>query len=181
MMVTVKDKSFKLFIDEQEIASRVAELGARISQDYEGKRPLFIPVLNGSFMFAADLLKNISVDCEVTFVKVASYEAMETKGQVEEILGLEKDLKDRHIVVVEDIVDTGITMTEILRNIRVFHPASVEIATMFLKPDALRRELSLKYVGKEIANEFVVGYGLDYDGYGRNLRSVYQLHESENS
>jgi hypoxanthine phosphoribosyltransferase len=177
-MITVKDKTFELFIEEQEIAGRVAEMGAQISRDYEGKNPLFIPVLNGAFMFAADLLKNVSVDCEITFVKVASYEATETKGQVEEILGLEKDLKDRHIVVIEDIVDTGITMTEILRNIKVFKPASVEVATMFFKPGALRRELSLKYVGKEIENRFIVGYGLDYDGYGRNLRNVYQLHES---
>lgn len=179
-MITVKDKTFELFIEEQEIVNRVAEMGAEISKDYAGKNPLFIPVLNGAFMFAADLLKNVTVDCEVTFVKVASYEATETKGQVEEILGLEKDLKDRHIVVVEDIVDTGITMTEILKTIKIFHPASVEVATMFHKPDALRKELSLKYVGKNIPNRFIVGYGLDYDGYGRNLRGVYQLYEPKN-
>ncbi len=173
--ITIKDKSFNIYIKESEILERVQALASRINQEYEGKNPLFIAILNGSFMFASDLLKAVNVPCEITFVKVASYEATQSRGEVEEILGLEKDLKDRHIIVVEDIVDTGLTMMEILKNIRFFRPASVEVATFLLKPEALKQPMELKYVGKEIPNKFVVGYGLDYDGFGRNLRNLYQL------
>jgi hypoxanthine phosphoribosyltransferase len=175
--IFVKDKAFSIFIPESDISRRINELGARINVDYKDKEPLFIAVLNGSFMFASDLLKSVTVPCEITFVKVASYEATQSTGEVEEILGLEKDLKDRHVIIVEDIVDTGLTMSELLKNIRFFHPASVEVATLLLKPEALRRDLHLKYVGMEIPNKFVVGYGLDYDGFGRNLRDLYQLSE----
>lgn len=176
--ITVKDKAFSIFIPENELYRRINELGARISEDYAGKDPLFIAVLNGAFMFAADLLKAVTIPCQITFVKVASYEAMQSRGEVEEILGLVEDLKDRHIIVLEDIVDTGLTMSELLKNISFFKPASLEVATLLLKPDALRRDLFLKYVGAEIPNKFVVGYGLDYDGFGRNLRDLYQLKEA---
>jgi hypoxanthine phosphoribosyltransferase len=173
--VTIKDKSFNIYIKESEILERVQALADRINQEYEGKNPLFIAILNGSFMFASDLLKAVTVPCEITFVKVASYEATQSRGEVEEILGLEKDLKDRHIIVIEDIVDTGLTMMEIMKNIREFRPASLEVATFLLKPEALKQPMTLKFIGKEIPNRFVVGYGLDYDGFGRNLRHLYQL------
>lgn len=179
MNIRVKDREFELFIDTSEISSVVAAMGEQISADYAGKNPLLIAVLNGSFMFAGDLMKSISGEVEITFIKVASYEATESKGSVEEILGLEKDIFNRHVIVVEDIVDTGLTMTELLKALKVYRPASIEIATLLFKPQALKNpDLSLRYVGKEIENRFVVGYGLDYDGYGRNLPAIYSLAQS---
>jgi hypoxanthine phosphoribosyltransferase len=174
-MIQVKDRQFELYISHETIAEKVALLGERISRDYVGKDPIFIPVLNGAFMFAADLLKHVNVDCEVSFIKVASYEGMESTGAVEEILGLEADIHDRHIILVEDIVDTGLTLHEIIKSIAVFQPASISVAAFFLKPASIVKELPLGYIGMEIPNDFIVGYGLDYMGYGRNLRDVYKV------
>ena len=174
-MIQVIDKFFEVLIPESQIQERVKQLGAQISQDYAGKSPLLIPVLNGSFMFASDLIKQININCQITFVKVASYEATESKGEVEEILGLEVDVKDRHLLIIEDIVDTGLTMKEILHNLRMFHPASIEVVSLLTKPEALKYPISIKYQGFELGNNFVLGYGLDYDGYGRNFTDIYQL------
>lgn len=174
-MIKVIDKFFEVLIPESRILEVVADLAKKINTDYEGKNPLLIPVLNGSFMFASDLIKQISIPCQITFIKVASYEATQSKGEVEEILGLEANVKDRHLVILEDIVDTGLTITEVIKNLKVFHPASVTIASLLVKPAALKHNLEVKYAGFEIENNFVLGYGLDYDGYGRNLRDVYEL------
>lgn len=179
MHYQIKDKKFEPFLSQAQIAEAVDRLAARINADYEGKNPLCIGVLNGSFVFVADLFRRLTGPAEVTFVKVASYEAMESKGAVEEILGLDKDLMHRHVIILEDIIDTGITITDLVKTVKEFHPASVEVAALLLKPDALKRPVNIKYVGFEIPTRFVVGYGLDYDGLGRNLPAIYQLTPSE--
>ncbi|MCU0450420.1 MAG: hypoxanthine phosphoribosyltransferase [Bernardetiaceae bacterium] len=173
----IKDKHFRPFLDHHQIAQQVARLGSQLNQDYAGKNPLFVAVLNGAFMFAADLMRHITIPSEITFVKFTSYHNLLSTGTVDQIIGFQTDLRDRHVVLVEDIVDTGITMTEILHEIRTFQPASVEICALLLKAEALQREVAVKYVGFEIENKFVVGYGLDYDGHGRNLPGLVILEE----
>lgn len=177
MRVTLKDKTFRPFYTPEQIAARVAELGARISADYAGKELLLIPVLNGSFIFAADLVRHITVPCRVSFIKIASYEAASSKGEVEELLGLTEDLRGRHVLLIEDVVDTGLTMHEVIRTIREQSPASVQVATFFAKPASIQKPVPMDYVGFEIGPEFIVGYGLDYDGYGRELPGVWVLAE----
>jgi len=173
--IQILDKQFSHFITQDQIENSVKELAFRINEDYSGKDLVIVPVLNGAFMFAADLIKMLTINCEITFIKIASYQGTSSTGEVEEVLGLEKDISGRHVLIVEDIVDTGVTMNEVLKSLTELGPASIEIATFLQKPDALTRNLSLKYVGIKIPNKFVVGYGLDYDGYGRNLREIYVL------
>jgi hypoxanthine phosphoribosyltransferase len=170
----VLDLKFVPFLDHSQILERISELGTSINQDFENKLPLFIPILNGAFIFAADLLKEICIPCEVSFVKVASYMGESTSGQVEEVLGLKTDIRGRHIILVEDIVDTGLTMSQLIKSFMPFQPASLSIATLFVKPDSVQVELPLTYVGFEIENKFIIGYGLDYNGQGRNFRDIYQ-------
>lgn len=176
-MVTVKDKAFRPFLDQTTVETRIRELGQHISRDYAGRQPLLVAVLNGAFLFAAELMKGIDVPCEITFVRVASYEKMGSTGQVKAILGLTEAIENRDLIIVEDIVDTGLTMTELLGQLTALKPRSLEIATLLHKPEATRVPLRLRYVGFEIENKFVVGYGLDYDGLGRNLAGIYQLKE----
>ncbi|MEC7753030.1 MULTISPECIES: hypoxanthine phosphoribosyltransferase [Roseivirga] len=171
----IHDKQFELFISSNQIQSQIADLAERISADYADKCPLFIGVLNGSFMFASDLLKEVNIPAEITFIKVASYAGMQSTGKTRELLGLSQSVKDRHVVVVEDIVDSGITMEGIIHQLEQAGVASVEVASLLLKPECLQREVDVKYVGFEIPEKFVVGYGLDYDGLGRNLKDIYQL------
>jgi len=178
-MIVVKDRQFTPYISPGEIESRVEAMGKTISADYDSKEPLFIAVLNGAFMFAAQLFKNISIPANITFVKVASYKSTESTGEIEEILGLETDISGRHIIFVEDIVDTGITMTALLQTVAAYHPASVAVASLLKKPAAHKKPIEVKYCGFEIENQFVVGYGMDYDGYGRNLNGIYQVVEAE--
>ena len=173
--IVIHDKKFRLSIPESEIQAAVKKVGDKISADLEGQNPLFIGVLNGAFMFAADLMKNISIPCEITFVKLASYEGIYSTGSVKEILGLNESVIGRNVVVVEDIVDTGITMERILNSLTVKGAASIRIATFLQKPDALQRDIKIDYIAMKIPNEFIVGYGLDYDGYGRNLRNIYTV------
>lgn len=174
-MVQVKDKRFRPFIDAATIAQRVAELAAKISEDYKGLDPLFIGILNGSFVFAADLFRSISIPAEISFIKLASYKGTSSTGHVITAIGLDENLRGRHIIIVEDIVDTGKTMSAFLPELLDRHPASVKIASLLIKPEALAHNVTVDYYGFEIANQFVVGYGLDYDGYGRNLPELYQL------
>jgi hypoxanthine phosphoribosyltransferase len=173
--IQIADLSFVPFIDHSQILERVKELGNQITQDYHNKKPVFIPILNGSFMFAADLMKEVDLPCEVSFVKVASYHGARSTGDVKEILGLQTDVKGRHVVIVEDIVDTGITMSKLLKTLWEKEPASVQVAALFIKPESLQVEIDIAYKGFEIANKFIVGYGLDYNGEGRNFPDVYQL------
>ena len=176
-MKQIKDKNFVPFIEAQRLQNRIKELAQQLNKDYEGKNPLLIGVLNGSFMFIGDLFKSIDIACEVTFIRVASYQSTESTGQVKQILGLKEDIKNRHVVIVEDIVDTGMTMQEVLGQLASNKPASIKILTLLYKPEALKVPLKVHYVGFEIETKFVVGYGLDYDGYGRNLDAIYVLEQ----
>jgi len=175
MELQVHDKIFKPFIDEATIQKRVAELAAIIDRDYEGMQPLFLSVLNGSFIFAADLFKKIKTEAEISFIKLVSYKGTTSSGNVVTAIGLEENLNGRHIILLEDIIDTGKTIHSFLPEILQRQPASLKIATFLAKPDALRYPVEASYVGFEIPNNFVVGYGLDYDGLGRNLPELYTL------
>ena len=178
-MSTVKiiDKTFKTSITEEQIKQRVKELGQQISKDMEGKNPLLIGVLNGSFIFAADLLREITIPCEISFVKLASYEGILSTGKVKEVMGLNEDISGRTIIIVEDIVDTGRTMRQMLDSLSVRRPASIHICTLFVKPDKLEEPLDIKYAAFSIPNDFIIGYGLDYDQQGRGLREICTLVE----
>ena len=173
--LTIKDKTFALFIPETEIKQRVAAVAQRIDQDMAGRTPLFLVVLNGAFMFAADLVRMISVPCEVSFIKLASYQGTQSSGAVTEVIGLHTDLQGRDVIIVEDIVDTGLTMRHLLDKLATLQPASLQVCTLLLKPGKLQTPLDLRYVAMEIPNDFIVGYGLDYDEQGRNLKDIYTL------
>ena len=175
MTIEVNNKKFTPFITAAQIDEQINLLAAELNRDYEGKRPLFIAILNGSFMFAADLMKYVTIPSEVTFVKLSSYEGLYSSGKIREVLGLTENIAGRTVVVVEDIVDTGRTMEKMLESLGAKDVAKVYVATLLLKPDALEKKVPLDYVAMEIPNEFIVGYGLDYDGYGRNLSAIYTL------
>jgi hypoxanthine phosphoribosyltransferase len=177
-LVTVHDKVFKPFIDKATIERRVAELGKQIDSDYQGKRPLFLAILNGSFIFAADLFRCITIDAEISFIKLASYKGTTSTGNVVTAIGMEETLHHRHVVLLEDIIDTGKTLSSFLPEILSRQPASLKVATFLTKPEALQYDIRADYVGFEVPNKFVLGYGLDYDGLGRNLPELYELMES---
>ncbi len=173
--IEIEDKTFEILLEEEAIQKRIRLVGIQLNVDYEDKCPVLIGVLNGSFIFMADLLKEMEVACEIGFVKVSSYEGTESTGSIKEFIGLPENLTGRHVVIVEDIVDTGLTLQHILEQVSKQHPASVSICALLYKPAAVRAPIEeLQYVGFEIPNEFVVGYGLDYNGLGRNLRCVYR-------
>lgn len=176
-LIKVLDKSFETYLPEETIQQRVKELAAKINEDYAGKRPYFVAILNGSFMFASDLFKHLTVDADICFIKLASYKGMQSSGKVLTTIGLDDDLFGKDVIIVEDIVDTGKTLHHFLPRLEHQQPASLSIATLLHKPEATQFPLSLAYVGFEIPNKFVVGYGLDYDGLGRNLKEIYQVHE----
>ena len=173
----IKDKSFEPFIDAEKIGEKVEQLAKAINEDYSDKTPLFLSILNGSFMFAADLMKKVTISSEISFIKVASYNSMVSSGHITELIGLSEPIFNRHIVVLEDIVDTGRTMKQIISSLEERGAKSIEIASLLVKPEALESKIDVKYLGFEIPNDFVVGYGLDYDGLGRNLASIYTLTE----
>ena len=173
--IQVKDRIFEPFIREEELLKEIKRVASEINRDYVGKEPLFLCVLNGSFMFAADLLKNVSVPCNVSFVKVASYSGTDTTGKVKELMGLQENVEGRHVIIVEDIVDTGYTMRDVLDSLHDKKAASVQVCALLCKPDKLKFEINLKYLALNIPNGFIVGYGLDYDGFGRNTRDIYKI------
>ena len=173
--IQIKDKKFILSIPESEILAAVRKVAEDINRDVADKNPLFICVLNGAFMFAGDLMKNVNIPCEITFIKLSSYEGLFTTGAVKEIIGLNESVVGRNVVVVEDIVDTGITMERILSSLRAKGANEIRVATFLQKPDALLRDITVDYVAMKIPNDFIVGYGLDYDGYGRNLKDIYTV------
>jgi len=175
--VNVLGKEFKPFISKQQIAARVEELGKQIDMDYEGENPLFLAILNGSFIFAGDLFRAITIEAEISFIKLASYKGTTSTGHVVTAIGMEETLNGRHIIILEDIIDTGKTLHSFLPEILQRQPASVKIATFLSKPEALQYPIQAEYVGFEIPNNFVLGYGLDYDGLGRNLPELYTLVE----
>jgi len=174
--VKILDKEFKLFISHEKIQSVIEDMAEKMNRDLKGKNPLFLCILNGSFMFAAEIFKRIDmVETEISFVKLASYSGDHTTGKVKQLIGLNENIEGRTVVVLEDIVDTGITIDNIQQQLCGLNPKEVFVATLLLKPDALTKEVDLEYVGMEIPNDFIVGYGLDYDGLGRNLIDIYTL------
>ena len=177
IIVNIQDKSFEIYITEDELKSILSRLANEISNDYKGKELFFIGILNGAFMFAGDLLKQISLPCNISFVKLASYQGTSSSGNVHELIGLVSNLKNKHVIILEDIVDTGLTLDKIYSMIDHDEPASLHVATLLYKPEAFNGSHPPKYVGKEIENKFVVGYGLDYNGYGRNTKAIYKLKE----
>lgn len=170
----IKDLEFKKFISHTKIEERVAELAGQISEDYKGKTPVLLPVLNGAFMFASDLVKDITVSCRVSFVKISSYQGTQSTGQLKTLVGHEESLFNQDILIVEDIVDSGMTLQKIIVELRDRGAKSVEAVTLLRKKIAREKNTEVKYVGFELEDEFVVGYGLDYDGLGRNYRDLYK-------
>ena len=175
--ILIKDKQFKTFITEEQILKEVARVGEEINRDLADANPLFVSVLNGSFMFTADLMKHVSVPCEISFVKLASYAGTSSTGKVKELVGLNDDITGRTIVIVEDIIDTGLTMERLIETLKARNPKEIRIATLLVKPDKLKVDLDINYIAMSIPNDFIVGYGLDYDGLGRNYRDIYTVIE----
>lgn len=173
--VKLHDKSFDIYLSEETIQQKVRELAATLNKEYEGKRPLFIAILNGSFMFASDIFKHLTIDAEICFIKLASYRGTKSTGHVITAIGLDTDLYDRDVVILEDIVDTGKTLNEFLPQLHHQQPKSFAIVALLHKAEVTKYPLTLAHVGFVIPDKFVVGYGLDYDGLGRNLKEIYQL------
>jgi len=174
--VKLKDKEFGVSIPAEKIQQVISEMAIKINNDYKDKKiPLFISILNGSFMFTADLFKHIDFECEVTFLKLTSYKGTASTGAVRQLIGVNEAIEGRDVIVLEDIVDTGITIEQILGQLKSFEPASVRVASLLYKPAAYQKDMTIDYIGMEIPNDFIVGYGLDYDGLGRNLADIYTL------
>jgi len=176
--IKVNDKEFELFISSEKIQNSIQMMAEKINADAADKKPLFIVILNGAFVFAADLIKNITIPCEVTFIKLSSYSGTQSTHVVREMIGLDVSLSNRYVIVVEDIIDTGITMEYITNQLKKLDAREVKVATLLLKPHALKREVTIDYAGLEIPNDFIVGYGLDYDGFGRNYPDIYKIVET---
>jgi len=176
-VIRVNDKKFQPYLTAQQIDTQIARLAMEINRDYAGQRPLFIAILNGSFMFASDLFKQLSIDAEICFIKLASYKGTRSTGHVITSIGLDESLKARHVIILEDIVDTGKTLSEFLPQLKDQQPASMKIAALLHKPEALIHPLNIDYLGFNVPNKFLLGFGLDYDGLGRNLKEIYQLIE----
>lgn len=175
--IRIKDKTFAVSIPEEEILKQVKRVAEEINRDLAGRNPLFLAVLNGSFIFAADLLREVTVPCEISFVKLASYEGVSSTGAIKEVIGLAADITGRAVVIVEDIVDSGLTMVHMLDTLAKHNPASIDVCSLLVKPGNLKVSLDIKYKCLEIPNDFIVGYGLDYDGWGRNTRDIYTVVE----
>lgn len=174
--VQIHDKTFELYLPYEKIRGVIEKMAEQMNADLKGKKPLFLCILNGSFMFAAELFKRINmVETEISFVKLASYYGDKTTGEVKQLIGLNENIEGRTVIVLEDIVDTGITIDHINEQLKMLNPKEVKIATLLLKPDALQKKVQLDYIGLEIPNDFIVGYGLDYDGFGRNLIDIYSV------
>ena len=176
--VTLNDKTFEVMIPAHEIDRAVAAVAECLNADYGDKeRPIFVGVLNGAFMFLSDLIKKIDFNNELSFVKLASYEGTSSTGEVKSLIGLNGSIEGRHVIVVEDIVDTGESIEHMMRDLQARRPASVEVCTLFFKPGSYRKQVPIKYRAMEIGNEFIVGYGLDYDQLGRSLKDIYVVTE----
>ncbi len=178
MDIHLHDKTFTPYLSQQTLEKAVQKLAQTIAKDHKNETPIFIGILNGSFMFCADLLKQYPHSCEISFIKVASYQKTNSTGIVNELIGLNEDIKNRTIIILEDIVDTGTTLEKIMPMLQKNEPKAIKIATLFLKPTVYNKPIPVDYIGLEIPNNFIVGYGLDYDGLGRNLTEVYKLKES---
>ena len=177
--ITVIDKTFEVSIKEATIKQRIRELAQQMSRDLDGKNPLFLAVLNGAFIFAADLIREMTIPCEISFVKLASYQGTTSTGSIKEVIGINEDLTNRNIIILEDIVESGLTIKRMIEQIGTRNPASVQVCTLFFKPEKLKEDLKLDYVAFSIPNDFILGYGLDYDQQGRQLKDVYSLVKTE--
>lgn len=175
--INISDKVFSKEIEFEKIQSAIQRMGRELSKDYAGKEPLFLCVLNGSFMFSGDLLKEFDGSCEVSFIKLSSYHGTTSTEDVKTLIGLTEDIYDRDVVIVEDIIDTGFTVKKLLEDLHALYPRSVRVVTLLLKPAALRTNICPDYVGLKIPNDFIVGYGLDYNGFGRNFKDIYKIVE----
>lgn len=176
-MIQVRDKTFELFIESEEIQRKVTSIADEINSDFLGEEVVFVAVLNGAFMFASDLMKKVKLTSEITFVKMSSYSGIQTTGKVEELIGLKDNLNGKNVIILEDIIDSGLTMDKIIGLITDQSPKSMKICTLLFKPEAFHGNHEPHYVGFSIPNAFVVGYGLDYDEKGRNLDAIYQIKE----
>ncbi|UXX80259.1 hypoxanthine phosphoribosyltransferase [Reichenbachiella carrageenanivorans] len=174
-MIQIRDQRFEKFLSNEEIQTCIKELAQKIDQDYKNKALVILGILNGSFLFVADLVKYLTIDPEISFLKFASYEGTSSSGQVHDLIGINENLADKHLLIVEDIVDSGTTLAHIMAILQDKKAASIETATLFFKPEAYQQTIPLRYIGKEIPNLFVVGYGMDYLGKGRSLTELYQL------
>lgn len=171
----IAGKAFIPYLEAEKVAERVEQLAQQINLDYKGKYPLMVGILNGAFMFTSDLAKHLDIPVEITFMRLSSYEGESSTGEVKQLIGLGEEIKDRHVIIVEDIVDSGLTMQALTQQLEQFSPASIKLSALLLKPKALKCEVNIDYLGFEIENDFVIGYGMDYNGYGRNLNTIYQL------
>jgi hypoxanthine phosphoribosyltransferase len=176
--VQVHNKTFETYLSEQAIQEKIREMAVKINEDYKNRNPLFIAILNGSFMFASDLFKHLNIQAEICFIKLASYKGMKSSGNIITAIGLDQDVYNRHLIILEDIVDTGKTLSEFLPKLSHQQPASLKIAALLHKPEASVHPIQIDYLGFSIPNKFVVGYGLDYDGLGRNFKEIFQVVES---
>ncbi|MBE6283768.1 MAG: hypoxanthine phosphoribosyltransferase [Mediterranea massiliensis] len=173
--IQIKDKRFTISITEEQILKEVDRVAQEINRDLKEKNPLFLSVLNGSFMFTADLMKRINIPCEISFVKLASYQGISSTGKITEVIGINEDISGRCVVIVEDIVDTGFTMQRLLETLGTRNPKEIHIASLLVKPEKLQVPLNIEYAAMNIPNDFIVGYGLDYDGLGRNYKDIYTV------
>ena len=176
-IIRVHEKDFEPYLPAEQITKKIRDIAARMDADYEGKKPLFVAILNGSFMFASDLFKSLTIEAEICFIKLASYKGTKSSGQVITAIGLDTDMHGRHVVILEDIVDTGKTLSEFLPQLEHQQPASLKIAALLHKPEATVYPITVDYLGFSVPNKFLLGYGLDYDGLGRNIPSIYKLVE----
>jgi hypoxanthine phosphoribosyltransferase len=173
--IKILDKEFRIYIAEKEIQNRIKEMASQLNLDLLHDKVIFLAVLNGAFMFATDLLRQISLDCKISFVKIASYQGTSSSGKLKQLIGLVEDLRDHTVVILEDIVDTGSTLDGIMKQLKGFGPKDIIVVTLLFKSKVYSKAYPIDYVGFEIPNDFVVGYGLDYEGYGRNLRDIYKI------
>jgi hypoxanthine phosphoribosyltransferase len=173
----IHDRHFEVYITNAEIRKVISDMARRINEDLAGRDVIFLGILNGAFMFASDLFREITLDCQITFLKLASYAGTSSTGTVKRLIGINEDIYQKTVVILEDIVDTGVTLDNIIKQLKGYEPGEIRVATMLFKPAAYTKDLKLDYVGIEIPNDFVLGYGLDYQGYGRNLADLYRVVE----
>ena len=173
--IKVLDKEFKMCIPSETIQKAVEDVAEKMNHDLKGKNVIFLGILNGAFMFAADLFKHIDIECQISFLKLTSYQGTSSTGKLKRLIGLNEDIQHHTVVILEDIIDTGITIESIIKQLKGYEPKEIKIATLLFKPDSYNKQYKIDYVGIEIPNDFIIGYGLDYDGYARNLKDLYVL------
>ena len=175
--VKILDKEFSIYLTEAQILKEVKRVAEQINEDLKDEKPIFMGILNGSFMFASDLYKDITLDSKITFLKLASYDGTSSTGKIKRLIGINEDIKDKTVIVIEDIVDTGNTLESIIKQLRGYEPKAIKLVTLLFKPEAYTKDFPIDYKCFDIPNDFILGYGLDYDGYGRNLRHIYKIIE----